>query len=258
MKKIIQYYKQLPANEWKELRKNISVPEYIFWWLIRGLMLYAVIVSCKEYAAEEQSFIILLQLSVNFAVTFLVTLLRFVFPKQLFLGRVPYTVQKYAMVIVFFGSFIGHYFDKCAVAGYDSFLHILSGFLLVFVCYEIVMSMQLQNRPVSGFIASVIGFGMNCFVIILWEIFEFVMDYIGGGNLQMYDPPQPDSDYFLFRLLGMPVAMEQIHVFDTMIDIVLALVSSIPAAVLLWVLIARKNKKAALQQAETEMPVPVA
>ncbi len=243
MSKIIEYYKNLPKNEWKEFRKSVTWAEYVLWWIVRGLMIYAVVQIYGMYTAGEKDFVMMLQICATTAATFLVTVFRFIFPKQIFLGRIPYTVQKYAVICVFFCSYLGHYHDLCAKAGFDSILHVLTGFLMVFVCYEIVMSMQTKDRPVSGFIASVIGFGMNCFVIIFWEIFEFSTDYLFGGNLQAYIPVLSDGDQMLFTFFGNPVAQEQLPVFDTMIDMILALVSSVPAAVLLWVKVSYQNKK---------------
>lgn len=225
------------------MRENVSIAEYILWWVVRFLMIYATVQIYGEYKDGTKDFILFLQILATTLVTFGVTLLRVIFPKQIFFGRVPYTVQKYAMIAVFFCSFIGHYYDKCASPGYDSFLHILTGFLLVFVCYEIVMSMQLSNKPLSGFMASVVGFGMNCFVMIIWEIFEFVFDYMYAGNLQAYIPVFPEGEYLIFTLFGKPATSDQLPVLDTMLDLILAVGSSIPAAAILWAVVAHKNKK---------------
>lgn len=253
MKKILNYYKELPKNEWNEMRKRVSIPEYILWWVVRVLMIYATACAFLKWREDSTQFMNFLQVAANLAVTFLATLLRVIFPKQIFLGRVPYAAQKYGMIIVFFGSFIGHHFGQCGVRGYDSFLHILSGFLLVFVCYEIVLTMQHGDKPVSGFIASVLGFGMNCFAIIVWEIFEFIVDYITGSTLQDYLFTQPPEDFLFFRLFGTPADMAQMPVLDTMLDMILALVSSIPAAAVLWAVVAYKKKKAQVPAADQSL-----
>ena len=250
MKKAINYYRNLPKNEWKELRKSVSVVEYILWWQLRVMMIFATLMVAKDYHATGERYDILIQLIANTVATFSVTLLRVIFPKQIFLGRVPYSAMKYGMVIIFFGSFLGHYHGYCGTRGYDSFLHILSGFLCVFICYEIVIKgLQTKEKSVSGFIASVIGFGMGCFVIIFWEIFEFSYDYIVNANLQDY-LFAPEADYLFFRLFGTPANAEQIPVLDTMIDMILALLSSIPASALLWARVAHKQQKNATAVAE--------
>lgn len=243
MKKIFNYCRALPKNEWKALRKDISVPEYLLWWQVRIMMLYALGMTAKTYAQTGERFDILIQLIANAVAAFAVPLLRFIFPKQIFLGRVPYTAQRYGMIIILIGSYMGHYHGFCGRPGYDSFLHVLSGFLCVFICYDIVIKgMQTEEKPVSGFIASVIGFGMGCFVIILWEIFEFTYDYFVGTNLQdfLFNPAE---DYIVFRVFGKPKMTEQFPVFDTMTDMILALSASIPAAGILWAHTAYKQKK---------------
>lgn len=268
LSKILTYYKNLPKNEWNELRKSVSWVEYIIWWIIRILMIHASVQIYGMCKAGEKDSILFVQICATTLVTFAASLFRIIFPKQIFLGRLPYSAQKYATACAFFCSYFGHYHDLCAKPGFDTLLHIMTGFLLVFACYEIVMSMQLTDKPVSGFIASVIGFGMNCFVIILWEIFEFTVDYIGGGNLQAYIPVFSEGEKLIFKIFGDPATQDQLPVFDTMLDMMMALVSSVPAAALLWVKTAHQNKKReALQKSvqlsnqpqseETETPVCV-
>ncbi len=249
MKKLFNYYRNLPKNEWLEMRKSVSTVEYILWWQVRVMMLFATLMVYKEYLETGERFDIFIQLVANTVAAFSVTLLRVIFPRQIFLGRVPYSAMKYGMIIIFFGSFCGHYLGYCGNRGYDTFLHILSGFLCVFICYEIVVNgMQISRKPVSGFIASVIGFGMGCFVIIFWEIFEFTYDYFVGTTLQDF-LFAPESDYVVFRLFGVPKDERQISVFDTMIDMIVALLSSMPAAGILWASVAHKQKKEALASA---------
>ena len=243
MKKILAYYKNLPKNEWQEMRKSVTVVEYVLWWQVRIMMLYALAMTLKTYLATGEKLDILIQIIANTFAAFSVTLFRVVFPKQIFLGRLPYSAQKYGMILVFFGSYIGHYLGYCGKHGYDSFLHILSGFLCVFICYEaVVKALQKEEKPISGFMASVVGFGMGCFVIILWEVFEFTYDYFVGTTLQnfLFNPPE---NYILYRLLGNPASLEQKAVFDTMIDMILALLASIPAAAILWAVVAHKKNK---------------
>lgn len=252
-RKISNYYRNLPKNEWKALRKDISVPEYLLWWQVRIMMLYAMGMTAKTYLETGERLDILIQLIANVVASFAAPLLRFLFPKQIFLGRVPYTAQRYGMIIILIGSYLGHYHGFCGRPGFDSFLHVLSGFLCVFICYEIVIKgLQTEEKPVSGFIASVIGFGMGCFVIILWEVFEFTYDYFVGTTLQDF-LFNPADDYIGFRLFGKPVQIAQVAVFDTMTDMILALLSSVPAAGILWAHTAHKQKKEA---AASAIPIP--
>lgn len=244
-KKIANYYRNLPKNEWKELRKSVSTVEYILWWQVRVMMIFATLMVYKEYLATGEKFDILIQLIANTVAAFSVTLLRVIFPKQIFLGRMPYSAMKYGMVIILLGSYCGHYLGYCGNRGYDTFLHVLSGFLCVFICYEaVIKGLQLQEKPVSGLIASVIGFGMGCFVMIVWEVFEFTYDYFVGTNLQDF-LFNPADDYIVYRVFGKPVNMAQVPVFDTMIDMITAVLASIPASAILWVRVAHKQKKEA-------------
>lgn len=256
MKKLLNYYRCLPKNEWKELRKCVSTAEYVLWWQVRVMMLFATGMTLKTYLATGEKLDILIQLIANTVAAFSVTLLRVIFPKQIFLGRVPYTVQKYGMILVLLGSYCGHYLGYCGKPGYDTFLHVLSGFLCVFICYEaVIKALQKEERPVSGFIASVIGFGMGCFVIIVWEIFEFTYDYFVGTNLQDF-LFNPADDYIVYRVFGKPADLAQLPVFDTMIDMITAVLSSIPAAAVLWAVVAHKQKKEVTASAINQQASP--
>lgn len=245
MKKLFNYYRNLPKNEWHEMRKSVSIVEYILWWQVRVMMIFATLMVAKEYNETGERLDILIQLIANTVAAFSVTLLRVIFPKQIFLGRVPYSAMKYGMIIILLGSYCGHYLGWCGKDGYDTFLHVLSGFLCVFICYEIVVNgMQIAKKPVSGFIASVIGFGMGCFVIIVWEIFEFTYDYFVGTTLQDF-LFNPDENYIVYRVFGKPADLRQLPVFDTMVDMITALLASMPAAGILWASVAHKQKKEA-------------
>ena len=80
LKKIASYYSHLPENEWKELRKSVSIVEYILWWQLRVMMIFSTLMVYKDYLETGERFDILIQLIANTVASFSVTLLRVIFP----------------------------------------------------------------------------------------------------------------------------------------------------------------------------------
>ncbi|HOD03094.1 MAG TPA: hypothetical protein PKN28_07180, partial [Clostridiales bacterium] len=105
MRKVVQYYKRLPANEFHQLFHEISLFEYLLWWLLRIGMIIGV---TRLFLSKQEPFIFCLTVLGNLAMTFSVALLRLIFPKSFFLGRLPYTIQRYINISVLAGSFFGH------------------------------------------------------------------------------------------------------------------------------------------------------
>lgn len=256
MKKIAVYYKKLFINEYKLFRSEVSVTEYIIWWIMRGLLLTVIIKWSIENGNSPTDELAhhplqIVQIWANLLGTFIVPVFRIVFPKQLFLGRLSYRTQKWGSFLCFFNCFFGHCLGlNLTTYLFDALEHFLSGFVLVFLCYQIIMSMRHDKREVSPLIGSVCGFGMAAFCHIGWEFFEFIVDYTvpNSGN-QDYSYAYGD-DYLPYRLFGKTANPGQTPLFDTMSDFAMALIASVIGAAFLWLSIYRRQKKekaAALQ-----------
>ncbi len=241
MRKVLQYYKKLPANEFHQLFHKISVFEYFLWWLLRVGMIIGV---TRLFLSEQEPLIFCLTVLGNLAMTFSVVLFRLIFPKSFFLGRLPYTTQRYINISVLAGSFFGHIIPLYHIPNYDKILHYIGGFFIVFIGYDLMRCMKHDNRPVSPFISSLGGFGFSCFLVIGWEIFEFFADYyIAGSNNQGYNIPlNPNNN--LYKIFGTGALNEgQIAVHDTMFDMIIGLVGAIFGAMALRLYVSRLNEK---------------
>jgi len=85
MRKVVQYYKRLPANEFHQLFHEISLFEYLLWWLLRIGMIIGV---TRLFLSKQEPFIFCLTVLGNLAMTFSVALLRLIFPKSFFFGQI--------------------------------------------------------------------------------------------------------------------------------------------------------------------------
>lgn len=247
MKKIGTYYKNLFKSELKIFRSQISIPEYIIWWVMRLLLLSVIIQWELSNKSGETDYpkLQIIQIWANLAGTFIVPVFRIVFPKQLFLGRLPYRTQKWATLICFSFCYFGHCLRlNATTAWFDDIEHIISGFLMVFVCYQVALSMRHDKSELSPLISSVCGFGLSCFCSIFWEIFEFVTDYLVEGSTNQGYNIGLDDDFLVKFFFGHPANPGQVPLFDTMFDLILGLSSAIMGGAVLWISVYLRQKKA--------------
>lgn len=242
MQKLFKYYKNLPRYEYKQLRGEISPIEYILWWTVRALMIYALYSSIKN---PDRDFLYRLTIFGNLSATFTVLLGRVLFPKFLFLGRLPYSVQRFITFHVLLGSFFGQYVGfYWRIPTYDKWLHLVLGVTGVFIGYHVMMCMKHNNRPVSPFIASFSGFGFSCFLSVAWEIFEFMTDYYIAGSTNQNYRWAPEPDMFFFKIFGLGAQNTgQAALYDTMIDTILGLTGAVIGGIIIWPYVKRHGKK---------------
>ncbi len=242
MRRVFSYYKNLPKYEYRQFRSEISWAEYALWWGVRIAMIYALYNYVKD---PGTAFINRLMLLGNFTATFTVFLGRLIFTKFIFLGRLPYSMQRYITIVVLAGSFFGHYIGCYSkITNYDKWLHILVGFVGVFIGYHVMMCMKHDRRPVPPFIAAFAGFGFSCFISVAWEVFEFFADYYIAGSCNQNYGWTPNPDMLFFKIFGLGVQNAgQTAVFDTMFDMMLGLLGAIISGILMWPYVKYDTKK---------------
>lgn len=247
MKKISQYFTSLFKSEFKLFRAEVSIPEYIAWWIMRILLISVIIQWELSNKSGETDYpkIQIVQIWANLAGTFIVPVFRIIFPKQLFLGRLPYKTQKWATLICFSFCYFGHCLHlNGTTEWFDNIEHMISGFLMVFVCYQVALSMRHDKRELSPLVSSMCGFGLSCFSAIIWEIFEFITDYFVPGSVNQGYTLEIDDDFMFKYLFGNPANPSQVPLYDTMLDLMLGLSSAMLGAGVLWLYINKKQKSA--------------
>lgn len=205
-------------SQFERFKQEIKLPEYIWWWITRGVMIW----SCFYASKNLPSFLLLAVLG-NFAATFAVPLLAALFPQSLYFGRIPYRAQSYINFFVFIGSFL----NQCVRLGrfveyFDKWQHFFAGLLGVFLGCILLRAISPETKidkrqELCG------GVGFSVFLMLIWEMFEFFADYyIEGSCNQGYGITYYDDNLW-FKIFGFGAQNEgQTPLYDTFFDITTA------------------------------------
>lgn len=155
--------------------------EIVFWWVLRALMIGALIDSVFFRKDVQQC----LQTGANLLLMFLWEIFQ-MFPEKTWLRQIPSYIQNFLAVGLFFGSFGGAYLNfYYSVPIYDLIFHAVGGLAGAFAGYEIIVAMQKRDRAHCSAAIAVLGaFGFSFFAGTGWELFEFTFDQIAGGDSQ--------------------------------------------------------------------------
>lgn len=190
-----------------------------------------------------------LLLALNLLATFTVPLVRLLlFPKKLF-TRLSFHTQTWLDIMIFFGSFLAQGLEwNHTVTSWDKILHLMAGAVIVFIGNGISGMFLNEGDRVSPLFRTYSSVGFSYIAIVIWEVFEFFVDYYWPLSSNQAYNIKPDRDPFFFVIFGMGAQNEnQWAVFDTCVDMFVAVVGSVPAAVALFVYLNNKRKKAEKQ-----------
>lgn len=221
--------------EYRVFRKEVTWVEYAFWWIVRIIIIYALI---KSILAGDPNKLVL-RLSAKLASSFFLPVVH-VFPRKVFLARISYRVQTIAAIMLLltavFGQYRGFY---NSIEWYDAYLHVFGCFVFVFGGYELAMALKRDRLPLSPVVAAVSGFGLSFFFAVGWEIFEFICDtLIEGANSQNW--MNINSEQLLAILPSMDP--RRYALLDTMSDLIFGTVGSILGGFALFLYMCYKNK----------------
>lgn len=228
-------------SELKTLRDELSVPEYISWWLLRAVQLFVLV----RLIINDRTNTNVLLLALNLLATFTVPLVRLLlFPKKVF-TRLSFHTQTWLNVMIFFGSFLAQGLEwNHTVTSWDKILHLMAGFVIVFIGDGLSGMFLDRDDKVSPLFRTYSAVGFSYISIVVWEVFEFFVDYYWPESCNQAYNISPERDPFFFKIFGYGAQNEnQWAVFDTNVDMLCAVIGSIPAAILLWALLNRKRKK---------------
>ncbi len=228
-------------SELKTLRDELSVPEYISWWLLRSVQLFVLV----RLIINDRTNTNVLLLALNLLATFTVPLVRLLlFPKKVF-TRLSFHTQTWLNVMIFFGSFLAQGLEwNHTVTSWDKILHLMAGFVIVFIGDGLSGMFLDRDDKVSPLFRTYSAVGFSYISIVVWEVFEFFVDYYWPESCNQAYNISPERDPFFFKIFGYGAQNEnQWAVFDTNVDMLCAVIGSIPAAILLWALLNRKRKK---------------
>lgn len=236
-------------DEFVQFRKEIKLPEYVFWWIVRILM----IIGSVDTLDSGDTGHLILQMVSNTIMLFLLPTFHIFSRKWCFFARLSYHNQTVATIMMLLATYLGNYqgfYDL--IPAYDFWVHLFSGIVCVFVGYDLAKSLA----PKSGHcfditVSTIVGFGLSCFAAVFWEAYEFTFDCIMQSCTQGFgsDPEE------ILMLVWLPSA-EQQPLFDTMTDLIAGLLGAVIGGIIFRIILeAGKRKKAVPEYDFTEKAV---
>ena len=239
MNKITAFIK----GEISSMKKELSIFEYIFWWVLRIAMAVVLVIQYLDDPTDIKT----LMLELNLLATFTVPLIRLLLFPKAFFGKLPFRCQTWLNLLIVFASFLSHGLDfNHDVTSWDKILHTMAGFFLLLIGNEIAEPLMRKGDKASKGFRILTATGFSFFAIVAWEIYEFIVDYNWYESANMAYNIDPDRDPFFIWLFGGPSANFDTGfaaVFDTVIDMLCAVVGAIPAIIFLYFYLKKREQR---------------
>lgn len=240
----MKFLKERVRNVWRGIFEEMSVVEYISWWVIRLLFIYAVIM----HTDDRQRMLC----AVNMLALYALSFLHFIAPKNSLLANLPYRTQHVINFMELCGSFLGNFINLYAVVfKYDRILHAVSGPAAAvggYFIYKAILKKENHLDTISPLMGTLFGTFFSFMIIPIWEITEFFGDFFWGTQNQSYWYAPFDDDIF-YKIFGHGAITDggQLPLWDTMMDMIDASVTTVAFAFILYgvlyAAIKRKNAK---------------
>lgn len=236
--------KSFISSEISALKNSVSKIEYASWWVLRVLMVWAIITKYRELGPEYSPTV--LNLVLNLFSSFAVTLIRLILIPKRLICKLPFRVQTYINILVFFASFCGHGLNTIArVPEWDKLMHLLTGALFVFIGNELIKMFMRPDDRISPPVRAFTAFGFSNIAIVFWEMFEFFVDYYWPGSTNQGYNCHLDPNSLFVKIFGMGAQNEfQWAVVDTCVDMTYAFITALLATIVLVKILGAKEKKA--------------
>lgn len=217
------------------MKKEITLPEYIFWWLCRGIMIYVVITTYIQESSGHFD----LQMRANTVFLFILPVLHMLPRKYTFLARLHHRVQTIVCFMVITTSFLGNYIDLYGVWGnYDTFIHFVAGVVCVPVGYYLLLAFSTEEEKHSPLAKTVAGFGLSCFASLVWECYEYIFDWIASASTQGWG--ETPNAAFIEKYPTDPL---RYPLFDTMSDALAGLTGAVITGMAMRVILETKEHR---------------
>lgn len=202
--------KEKIKREVEIFKKQISIPEYIFWWICRGIMIYTVVTTYIQPSNGHFD----LQMRANTIFLFILPVLHILPRKFTFLARLHHRTQTIVCFMVICTSYLGNYVNVYNMwEYYDTFIHFVAGVICVPVGCYLLDAFSMEDEKHSPLAKTVAGFGLSCFASLFWECYEFIFDWIMGSTTQGWANIPPSALIERF-----PTDSGRYPLFDTMTD----------------------------------------
>lgn len=219
----------------KRLYKGMKPIEHIYWWTLRGLMIYGIIKSLVTIDPNLGS-MQPLQMASNLLGMFAYEICQ-MFPKNTYPRLLPRYFQHVSIFGFFCASFGGAYLNLYyALPMFDKVLHALGCVEAVFISYEIISAMQIRDKVVCPpKIVALCALGLGFVFASGWELFEFTFDQWFGGDAQHWDLQKAIAeaggnveDVFMLIPLDAERFEARFAIMDTMGDMILNTIGAVP------------------------------
>lgn len=244
----MKFIKERILNVWHGIFEEMSVAEYILWWVMRVLFIYAVIMHTDE---RERTLC-----AVNMLALYAVSFLHLIAPKNSLLANIPYRAQHVINFMELCGSFLGNFVGLYSVIfKYDRVLHAISGPVAAvggYFIYKAILKKEKKLDSISPLMGTVFGTCFSLAIVPIWEITEFLGDFLWGTENQgfRYAPAEDDIFYKIFGH-GAITDGAQLPLWDTMMDMIDASLTTIVFAFILFgtlhIVLKRKSAKDKIQ-----------
>ncbi|MEI6578751.1 MAG: hypothetical protein WCN92_04730 [Eubacteriales bacterium] len=223
----------------------MPLPIYIFWWIVRILLIFAAIDMIRKNVGSKE----VLQMCVNVFICFMFTLFK-LFPKEKFIfSRLSFRFETIVIILNLVTTYIGSYLNwYFTVPSWDMIIHLLGAIAGVYAGYEVTVAANKNRKELAPIVGAICGVGFCSWGAIFWEIFEFTLDQLTGSNIQHWQ--YIDKNFEIFTLTN----PARYALFDTMSDLILGFVGSIVGGIIVFIWLAKRDRKAAAtgQQAEVD------
>lgn len=209
--------------------RNVKKWELIYWWIMRGLMIYALIdtiVNGRDYNGSNPP----VQIAANLVGMFAYEIIQLL-PKNSRLRFFSPRFQNITALGFLLGSFGGAYLNLYYVLPmYDKILHATGTAEGVYIGYEYVCATQLKlKKTCPPQIAALCALGFGFVLASGWELFEFIYDQFFGGDAQHWSYANAlreaggnaENIFQMFPIADPEVFRARFPLMDTMGDIVM-------------------------------------
>ena len=235
--------KRFFGNYIQNIMTNVKKSELIYWWILRGAMIFALvdtIVGGRDYNGSNPP----VQIFANLVGMFAYEIIQF-FPKNSRLRFFSPRFQNITALGFFLGSFGGAYLNLYYVLPmYDKILHATGTAEGVYIGYEYLCATQLKLRKTCPKqIAALGALGFGFVLASAWELFEFIYDQFFGGDAQHWNIVNAietaggkiENIFQMFPIADPEVFRLRFPLMDTMGDIVMNFVGGFLMYVILCV-----------------------
>ncbi len=234
-----------------EIRAELPLSEYIFWWILR-LILLAGGVWCI-FKNPDRTF----ELFIAVALSFCIPVLHLLFA-NLWPGKFPVRMQTvgtiYLVLTSFCGTLLNFYY---LFPWWDLVLHTFGGGILVYVGWCVMFALNAKHRQRYGDPSPIVqaswGVGFSAFATLIWEILEFIFDSVTLGDSQHWRI-NSDPGFEIFKTVTDPAQMDLFHVdagryalLDTMTDITCGIVGAAGGFIVVLLWLHRQQRRGALR-----------